>query len=299
MLRTLAFAAAGLVVGVLITAALRPSAGPWAVGEAPPPTAAASAELLIAADERAMLTRRIESLEGRIGTLADELETLRSSRATPDGAAAALPTVAVPMPAPVSLPIAPDGNGPAAFFGSQVSLGPERNVDLLIEGGFTRERAEWLSRRVDELVLQGMQARYEAERNGEPPSRDDLFDPTLQLRAELGDTEYEQYLRALGRPVEISVLSVIADSPAERAGMRTGDRIVAYAGRRVFDIRELNPLILAGTPGEPVVVEVERDGGRLQLVVPRGPLGISGGIGTPNAATGPITVVPMRSMPPQ
>jgi len=49
------------------------------------------------------------------------------------------------------------------------------------------------------------------------------------------------------------------------------------AGERVFDIRDLNELTLEGTAGQSVVVEVRRDGQQVQLVMPRGPLGISGG----------------------
>jgi len=70
---------------------------------------------------------------------------------------------------------------------------------------------------------------------------------------------------------------VLASSPAERSGLKPGDEIVAYAGKRVFDLRELNNLTFQGTPGESVVVEVRRDGQSVQLVLPRGPLGITGG----------------------
>ena len=52
---------------------------------------------------------------------------------------------------------------------------------------------------------------------------------------------------------------------------------MAYNGRRIFDMRELNELTLEGTPGESVVIDVRRDGQNLQLVMPRGPLGVTGG----------------------
>jgi hypothetical protein len=56
-----------------------------------------------------------------------------------------------------------------------------------------------------------------------------------------------------------------------------GDEILAYAGKRIFDMRELNALTLEGTPGESVIVDVRRGGQSVQLVMPRGPLGITGG----------------------
>ena len=73
------------------------------------------------------------------------------------------------------------------------------------------------------------------------------------------------------------VRDVLASSPAERAGLKPGDEIMAYNGRRIFDMRELNALTLEGTPGESVVIDVRRDGQNLQLVMPRGPLGVTGG----------------------
>jgi hypothetical protein len=33
---------------------------------------------------------------------------------------------------------------------------------------------------------------------------------------------------------------------------------------------------MQGNPGEDVVIEIERDGTRIQLTVPRGPIGITG-----------------------
>jgi serine protease Do len=75
----------------------------------------------------------------------------------------------------------------------------------------------------------------------------------------------------------VNVGNVLASSPAESAGLRSGDEIVSYAGERVFDMRELNRLTLEGQRGESVLVEVLRDGQRQQLILPRGPVGITGG----------------------
>jgi S1-C subfamily serine protease len=97
------------------------------------------------------------------------------------------------------------------------------------------------------------------------------------LRQELGETEYERYLAALGRPTKVGVFNVIASSPAEKAGLQAGDEILTYGGTRVFDMRELNDLTVEGSPGQPVVLEVQRNGQNLQLVLPRGPIGIGGG----------------------
>jgi S1-C subfamily serine protease len=70
---------------------------------------------------------------------------------------------------------------------------------------------------------------------------------------------------------------VLGSSPAEQAGLQPGDEVVAYAGKRVFDMSDLNGLTYEGTAGELVAVEVLRDGQPVQVYVPRGPIGIMGG----------------------
>jgi S1-C subfamily serine protease len=119
-----------------------------------------------------------------------------------------------------------------------------------------------------------MQAQYTARRDGKPV---EIVDTDATLRTELGDQDYERYLEATGRPTTVGVFNVIAGSPGERAGLKPGDQIVSYAGERIYDVRDLNDRTFKGTPGESVMVEVVRDGQNLQLVVPRGPIGISGG----------------------
>jgi predicted metalloprotease with PDZ domain len=149
-----------------------------------------------------------------------------------------------------------------------------RFIDRLIAEGFAPDRAEWITRRTEELRMEALQAQYDAQRSGRP------VDPAAgvqTLRAELGDADYERYLKADGRPAHVPVRDVLASSPAERSGLEPGDEIVAYGGKRVFDMRELNALTLEGTPGESVVVDVRRDGQPVQLVMPRGPIGILGG----------------------
>src|SRR5690606_17603264 len=120
------------------------------------------------------------------------------------------------------------------------------------------------------------EAQYEAARSGEP-SRAQVPGVDDALRAELGDAEYERYLTALGRATRVGVRNVLPSSPAEVAGLRPGDQIVAYAGQRVFDMNDLNRMTFEGQPGEPVVLDVMRDRQTVQLYVPRGPIGITGG----------------------
>lgn len=151
---------------------------------------------------------------------------------------------------------------------------PERLVIDLIVAGFAPDRAEWINRRLQELRTQAMQAQDDARREGRPPPPD--LEATT-LRTELGDEDYERFLTAQGRPTSINIKRVLARSPADRAGLQQGDEIFAYDGTRVFDIRQLNELALGGTSGEPVVVDVRRNGQNFGFALLRGPIGIVGG----------------------
>jgi C-terminal processing protease CtpA/Prc len=153
----------------------------------------------------------------------------------------------------------------------------EQQLDRLVQAGFTRERAEWLERRTQELTLQAQQAQFDAQRSGQQVRGIDI---EAALRNEIGDAEYEKYLTGTGRPTDVRVMDVLASSPAERAGLKPGDQIVSYGGTRVFDSGDLTALTRQGTPGEAVTVEVKRDGQVVQMQVPRGVLGVeSGGAG--------------------
>lgn len=251
------------------------------------------------------LEERIDALERRIASeaaarlvLLDEIDALRAElEAVAAGAAAdsasgparAARTAELPLRAAVGGAAPADdvafaGEGlQAAEEGRPRRRGPtpeereQRRIQRFVDAGFTVARAEWIEQRTAELQMQRLEAQYEAARSGDIARARDLPSVEEALRAELGDAEYERYLEATGRPTRIGVRNVLPSSPAAQAGLRPGDEIVSYGGRRVFGMDDLNRLTLEGRPGETVVMEVLRDGQPLQLYVPRGPIGISGG----------------------
>jgi C-terminal processing protease CtpA/Prc len=155
---------------------------------------------------------------------------------------------------------------------------PEGRIEALIEAGFLPSQAEAITRREQELQMAALQQRFEAERSGEDVDwRANRTLTSDTLREELGDADYERYLEANGRATRISVSSVIESSPAQTAGLRPGDEIVNYDGQRVFSMTDLNRQAMGGEPGETVVVDVMREGNLVQVAMPRGPLGITGG----------------------
>jgi hypothetical protein len=156
--------------------------------------------------------------------------------------------------------------------------GAEGRVARLIEAGFAPGQAEWIVQRESQLQMEALQARYDAERAGDAM---DFFQnraaASNALRDELGDADYERYLAARDLPTGVAVSSVLDSSPAERAGLRPGDQIVSYGGERVFNMFDLTRQTLQGQPGEQVAVDILRDGVSMQVIVPRGPIGIYGG----------------------
>jgi predicted metalloprotease with PDZ domain len=153
----------------------------------------------------------------------------------------------------------------------------ERRVATLIEGGFSEEDARRALQLESEASFKAMQLAWEAQRNGEAVDvMSNMSNPQSILRAEMGDEAYARYLDAQGQPTAIRITQVLSGSPGNSAGLQAGDELVSYNGERVFNVMELRNGTMQGQPGEDVVIEIERDGVRMQLALPRGPIGITG-----------------------
>jgi hypothetical protein len=153
---------------------------------------------------------------------------------------------------------------------------PEGRAERLVDAGIEPGLASWIIQREEELQMESLRARYEAGQSGDPSDFYREQDTTNALREELGDTDYERYLSANGRSTNVGIGSVIGNSPAQNAGLRPGDAIISYDGQRVFTMTDINMASLDGTAGQNVVVDITRDGIPMQVVLPRGPLGITG-----------------------
>ena len=201
-------------------------------------------------------------LEDELFYLAGEFERLRAGR---PGSAAAEARAAASEPRTEMRRSQP----PAAVV-------RETRAARLVEAGFTPERAEWILQRESRLQLTMLEARHAASREGDWDGYRELARAEQQaFRDELGP-DYERYLDGTGRPTAITVTGVMDTSPAQRAGLRPGDRILSYGGRRIYSMSDLNDATLAGAAGESVLLQIERDGMPMQIAIPRGPVGITG-----------------------
>lgn len=250
----------------------------------------------IAVEDRAPLERRLSELETSLAleryerqSLADELEALRvtvaARAADADGGARGDPRERIASllesgntDSPVAERIRerfPDGLPQSRDEIERMM--EQRQIDRFVAAGLAPDRAQWIMQREDELAMEVLQARYAAAQNGASEQEVQQIGTAQLLRKELGDAEYEKYLAGQGRPTSINVRDVLTNSPAQSAGLRAGDEIVAYNGQRVFDINELNDLTYQAKPGGTVALQVIRDGQTMQVYVDSGPIGISGG----------------------
>lgn len=171
---------------------------------------------------------------------------------------------------------------PGRFTRPSRSRAQDRTTQLVL-AGFSPSQAEAIAQREAELQMEALQARYDASQGGDMAtfyrSRGAIDE---SLRAELGEADYERYRTATGQSTTVAVGSVIDSSPAQRAGLQYGDRIVRYDGERVYGMSDLTRQTMQGQPGQQVMVDILRDDIAMQVVIPRGPLGISGGRRPPN-----------------
>jgi serine protease Do len=68
-------------------------------------------------------------------------------------------------------------------------------------------------------------------------------------------------------PAALEVVRVMPSSPADRAGVKTGDRVVALAGRPIAGLEEYNRQRVAIAPGESVQVEFLRGNERIKVTI--------------------------------
>jgi membrane-associated protease RseP (regulator of RpoE activity) len=131
----------------------------------------------------------------------------------------------------------------------------------------------------EEVELDRLYLQNQAQREGWPRGRlatelAALDERLLSVRKDYGEEAYDWFLYAAGRSNRVVVEGVLGGSAAAEAGLRTGDVILSYDGERIFKPGTLVEGTLAGRLNETVEVVVLRGGERVEVTVPRGPLGL-------------------------
>lgn len=247
--------------GPVVSGSAKPVPAPRQLVSAAPVTAASeSAQRRVDALEARLaeeMSRRVE-MQQRIDALAEEIAALRN------------------------------GAPPADDTDAAAAKGPNQGVDYskspmqraLEAAGLDTAIAEGIKLRGDQLAMSEMYLRDQATREGwvdTPRFKEEMEEIEAQrvsVREEIGDDAYDRYLFALGHTNRVIVNDVMLDSVAEDVGLREGDLIVSYGDARIFAPDDLITSTQGGASGEPVVLEVRRNGERMQIEVPRGPLGL-------------------------
>ncbi len=269
-----------IIAAVIISLLAGFAVGAWLGGDEQEAPAASSGPVLLGSDasveerianlERIILQEREAriALEDTLATLFDDLERLEAADERASSARERAQQQA--RDATQSQRV---GRNDAEW----LSRYQERRVSRLVEGGFTEDEARRALELESKVAFAALQSSWEAQQSGDQTNQfAAAYDPQALLRRELGDAAFERYLEAQGQPTTIGINQVYAGSPGSEAGLRPGDRLVSYDGERVYSISDLRREAMQGTSGENVVIEVERDGMRMQLSVPRGPIGITG-----------------------
>ena len=97
------------------------------------------------------------------------------------------------------------------------------------------------------------------------------------IRSELGDDQYETYLKTNRSADKVTCCRDHRGLSGAVAGLQVGDEIVNYDGERMFSLLDLQQATQAGTPGQTVIVDVQRGDSLLSFAIPRGQIGISTG----------------------
>jgi membrane-associated protease RseP (regulator of RpoE activity) len=157
---------------------------------------------------------------------------------------------------------------------------PAEQRDALLRAGVLPDVAEEILWRDSQLSLARLELYDEASRNGWLRSdryRDELRrinEQRVSIEDEIGIDAYDRYLYETGQPNRVAVESVLPGSAGEESGLLPGDVIQRYGDVKVLDFQDLRAATSAGERDELVSVIVVRGGEPVELLLPRGPIGI-------------------------
>jgi len=163
---------------------------------------------------------------------------------------------------------------------SRINRTATSSRDNLVSAGIDPDIVDDILQRISQQEYRRLQLNNLLERADDAAKQQytqelkELSQNRIQLRSELGDDAYDQYLFASGRDNRVKVLSVMSGSPAETYGFQSEDIILSYDEQKILSWRDLRKATLQGEIGSYTNVEILRDGSRMNFTVPRGTLGV-------------------------
>lgn len=150
------------------------------------------------------------------------------------------------------------------------------DVDKLRQLGLDDVEISRIEDTFNELELQKIYLVNEAQRGSWIRSkrfRDESRQLQDNLRASLDNQQYDLMLYASGQNNRVEITSTLPNSPAESAGILSGDKIIQYGEQAIYSPKELHDATIRGEAGELVAVTVQRGNETLTVYLPRGPIG--------------------------
>lgn len=172
-------------------------------------------------------------------------------------------------------------DGPNQAEVSKTSAAKEKlTKEILMEVGVNEVTAEDILNQLSQYEFQLLALHDQAKRDGylNTPQyhkeRRELINNAPSLQETIGKESYDLYLYKTEQNNRVVVSTVMKDSPAERLGVLKGDIILNYANETVLNWRELRKLTGEGVAGDYVNLTVLRNEKLLNILIPRGPLGV-------------------------
>jgi hypothetical protein len=266
-------AAVGLLVGWSLNAWLRPE--PPVSPAASPAAGAESIAAEIAALKSALDEERSQrgALELDLAMLRRELTRRTAQQALPEPAPGAPPSRQVAA-AEGEREGAPEAAKPVHTEGKRKAW---FDSSLLVAQGIDEAHAAWLQEQSETLQMDELYLRDQATREGWNHSsryRKQVQEMWGETRESLGDDDYDLLLYASNRHNRVLLSNVLQSSPAAAAGIESGDVLLRYDDRAIFQPGDLISATAEGAPESTVAVDIERDGEVMRVYLPRGPLGV-------------------------
>lgn len=248
---------AGLALVLLVFAAPRPAPDTDALRAVRNSLARLEADLAAQAQRSERLAAELSRLRAEVARLGEMESTERAEGPSPEFRSPATPVDSADAP-----------RAPEPAFDA---------ASLVEEGGLRPDEADELRQLWLEAEMQ--KAEITATANAEDWANTYRHQRALRavderIRRSLDERAYDQLLYATGRPNRLVVQEVLDGSLAERVGLRPGDRILRYDGKRLFSAGELSNAVGNGMRGESVRLDLERNGTPMSIFVEREPLGV-------------------------